>query len=244
VTWEGGVPAEALPLELSAVRTAHREVADRLRAAILSGAMPAGTRLVQAELAASLRLSVTPVREALRELENQGLVDFDAFRGATVHAVSLRELEEVYALRRALIPLAVQERVATITDDELDQAEAIVKRMSLRSPDAQWVDDNREFHRILDGTSAQPHLRAFLRQLADMSALYVGVSVSNDPERRRRARDDHRSLIAAYRARNPDVVIAITLSHINDTAAVAAAALRDDPDVLGEHADGGLRQEG
>jgi DNA-binding GntR family transcriptional regulator len=220
--------AGGLPLELGAVRTAHREVADRLRLAIISGALPAGTRLVQAELAASLRLSVTPIREALRELETQGLVDFDAFRGATVHAVSLHELEEVYALRRALIPLAVRERVVTVTDDELDQADMIAKRMSLRSPDAQWVDDNRELHRILDGTSAQPHLRAFLQRLADLSALYVGVSVTTDPERRRRARDDHRSLIAAYRARNAEVVIAITLSHINDTAAVAAAALCDE----------------
>jgi DNA-binding GntR family transcriptional regulator len=220
----GAVP----PLGLSAVRTAHRDVADRLRTAIISGALPAGTRLVQAELAATMNTSVTPVREALRELETQGLVDFDAFRGATVHAVSLAELEEVYALRRVLIPLAVRERVNTITDDQLDRADTIAKTMSVRSPDAQWVEANRELHRVLDGTSALPHLRAFLQRLSDLSALYVGVSVITDPERRRRARDDHRSLIAAYRARNADVVIAITLSHINDTATVAAMALRSE----------------
>jgi DNA-binding GntR family transcriptional regulator len=221
---------------LSAVRTAHRDVADRLRLAIISGSLPAGSRLVQAELATTMNTSVTPVREALRELETQGLVDFDAFRGATVHAVSLAELEEVYALRRVLIPLAVRERVHTITDDQLDRAEAIAKTMSLRSPDAHWVEANRELHRVLDGTSSQPHLRAFLQRLADLSALYVGVSVVTDPERRRRARDDHRSLVAAYRARNADVVIAITLSHINDTAAVAAAALRHGPATSGRPA--------
>lgn len=225
---DGRVVASAgeAPFGLSAVRTAHRDVADRLRLAIISGKLPAGTRLVQAELAATLSVSVTPVREALRELENQGLVDFDPFRGATVHAVSLQELEEVYALRRVLIPLAVRERVHTITDEELDRAEAVAKGMSLRCSDAEWVEANRELHRLLDGTSAQPHLRAFLRRLADLSALYVGVSVTTDPERRRRARDDHRSLVAAYRARNAEVVIAITLSHINDTAEVAASALR------------------
>jgi DNA-binding GntR family transcriptional regulator len=214
-------------LGLSTARTAHRDVADRLRQAIVSGLLPAGTHLVQADLAASLDVSVTPVREALRELENRGLVDFDAFRGATVHEVSLEELEEIYELRRVLIPLAIRERVATITDDELDQAEALMANMTLDVPDGQWVEDNRALHALLDGTPSQPHLRTFLRRLADISALYVGLSVNTDPERRQRARDDHRALIAAFRTRNADAVTAITLNHLNDTAAVAAGALRD-----------------
>jgi DNA-binding GntR family transcriptional regulator len=213
-------------LGTSTVRTAHRDVTDRLRHTIVSGALPAGTHLVQAELAASLQVSVTPVREALRELESQGLVDFDPFRGATVHSISLEELEDVYELRRMLVPLAIRERVGTITDAELDEADAVVKRMTLSAPDAQWVEDNRALHRLLDGTSARPHLRAILRRLADISSLYVGLSVHSDRDRRRRARDDHRAMVAAYRDRDADAVIDITLRHIGDTAAVAAAALR------------------
>lgn len=207
-------------------RTAHREVADHLRSAIISGVLPAGSRLVQADLAESLNVSITPVREALRELENQGLVDFDPFRGASVHAVSLTELEEIYELRKVLVPLAIRERIETITDQELDQAEAVLRRMSLKSPDSQWVEDNRELHRILDGTPQQPHLRAFLRRLADISALYVGISVNRDPGRRRRARDDHRALLGAYRAHQAEVAIAITISHLNDTVSTAAGALQ------------------
>lgn len=219
--------ASAIPgLGASTVRTAHRDVTDRLRQAIVSGALPAGTHLVQADLAARLQVSVTPVREALRELESQGLVDFDPFRGATVHSISLEELEEVYELRRMLVPLAIRERVGTITDAELDEAEAIVKRMTLSSPDAQWVEDNRALHRVLDGISTRPHLRAILRRLADISSLYVGLSVHTDTDRRRRARDDHRAMVAAYRRRDADAVVEITLAHINDTAAVAADALR------------------
>lgn len=231
----------APPATTGAGRTAHREVADRLRHRIISGALPAGTRLVQADLAERLGVSITPVREALRELENQGLVDFDPFRGASVHAVSLAELEEIYELRRVLLPLAIRERVRTITDEELDLAEAVQRRMSLKSADSQWVEDNRELHRILDGTSRQPHLRAFLRRLADISALYVGISVNRDPERRRRARDDHRALIAAYRARQVEVAIAITISHLNDTAATAAAALDTHPEGAGSGERGGER---
>jgi DNA-binding GntR family transcriptional regulator len=217
----------AIPgLGTSTVRTAHRDVTDRLRQAIVSGTLAAGTHLVQAELAASLQVSVTPVREALRELESQGLVDFDPFRGATVHRISLEELQEVYELRRLLVPLAIRERVAAITDEELDEAEALIKQMTLSCPDAQWVESNRALHRILDGISGRPHLRAMLRRLTDISSLYVGLSVHTDTDRRRRAREDHRALVAAYRRRDADAVIDITLAHINDTATVAADALR------------------
>lgn len=213
-------------LGLSTARTAHRDVADRLREAIVSGVLPSGTHLIQVELAQTMNVSVTPVREALRELENEGLVDFDPFRGATVHAVTVEELEEIYELRKVLVPLAIRERVATITDEELAQADKIARSMTLRMSDSEWVDANRHLHAVLDGTPHQPHLRSFLRRLSDVSALYVGISVQSDPERRKRARDDHNALIAAYRTRNAEAVIAIMVRHLNDTASVAASALR------------------
>ncbi len=213
-------------LGLSTARTAHRDVADRLRQAIVSGVLPSGTHLIQVELAQTMNVSVTPVREALRELENEGLVDFDPFRGATVHGVTLDELEEIYELRRVLVPLAIRERIATITDEDLDRADKIARTMTLRMSDSEWVDANRELHAVLDGTPSQPHLRSFLRRLSDVSALYVGISVQTDPERRKRARDDHNALIAAYRTRNADAVTAIMVRHLNDTASVAASALR------------------
>lgn len=149
-------------------RTTHRDVTERLREAILSGALPPGTHLVQADLATSLAVSVTPVREALRDLESQGLVDSDPFRGAVVHRVSLEELEEIYELRSTLIPLAIRDRVETITKEELAEASALLKQMTLDIPDSQWVEDNRTLHRLLDGAPTKRHLGDVLRKLADL----------------------------------------------------------------------------
>jgi DNA-binding GntR family transcriptional regulator len=207
------------------VRTAHRDVKDRLRQAILSRALPPGTRLIQAELATHLSVSVTPIREALRELEGLGLVDFDAFRGATVHQVSVEELEEIYELRRFLVPLAIRERVRTITTVELAEAEAIAAGMTAEISDARWVEDNRRLHHLLDGVAERPHLRTILQRLSDVSALYVDISVHTDPERRSRARKDHDELVRAYRARDAAAVTKITLRHLDDTARVATRAL-------------------
>jgi DNA-binding GntR family transcriptional regulator len=208
----------------STVRTAHRDVTDRLRQAIVSGLLPAGTHLVQAELAASLQVSVTPVREALRELESQGLVDFDPFRGATVHDVSLKELEEVYELLRLLMPIAIRERMETISEEEIDEADRIADRMTKHISDAEWIEANHALHSVLDGTSGPAHLRAILRRLTDVRSLYVGVSVLHDASRRG-ARLEHKELIRAYRARNADRAIEVGLNHLNDAATVAAGAL-------------------
>src|SRR3954463_7117301 len=84
------VPMTRLPrLHSGGVRTAHRTVTDRLREAILSGELPGGTRLVRPERAGSLGVGVTPVREALRDLVGEGLIEFDPYRGATVHEPTL-----------------------------------------------------------------------------------------------------------------------------------------------------------
>ena len=72
-------------------QTAHEFVRSVLRRAILSGELAGGTRLVQAELAAVLEVSTTPVREALRELASEGLVRFDPHRGAVVQELSGEE---------------------------------------------------------------------------------------------------------------------------------------------------------
>lgn len=213
------------PLGKGSVRTAHRNVTDRLREAILSGNLRAGTHLVQAELARSLEVSVTPIREALRQLESEGLIDFDPFHGATVHEVSVEELHEVYELRSLVLPLAIRERVRSVSQAELDEAEEIVETMASTTSDERWIDLNRRLHQLLDGEPQKPHVRAVLRRLTDISALYVGVSVGVDPARRERAELDHRKIIDAYRREDTDQVIEIYLHHLKDTASVASRAL-------------------
>ena len=226
------VPMTRLPtLNSHAVRTAHRTVTDRLREAILSGELPGGTRLVQSELAASLAVSVTPVREALRDLVGEGLIEFDPYRGATVHEPTLSELEEIYELRQLLTANAVAEGVRQISDEELAAAEMLHKAMKVETDPAGWLDLNRQFHHVLDGASRRPLYQEMLGRLADLSALYVGVSISGSRSRRSTANRDHAEMIAAYRARDSDLAVELALRHLGDTVAVARARLLSAPDV-------------
>lgn len=223
-------PTRLPTLSPSGVRTAHRTVTDRLREAILSGELPGGTRLVQSDLAASLAVSVTPVREALRDLVGEGLIEFDPYRGATVHEPTLEELEEIYELRSLLTARTVAEGVRQIGDDELDRAEILHKAMKAESDPALWLDLNRQFHHVLDAASRRPLYQEMLGRLADLSALYVGVSISGSKSRRKQANSDHGELISAYRERDDERAVELALRHLGDTVDVARARLRSTPD--------------
>ncbi|GAB3268369.1 GntR family transcriptional regulator [Kineosporia babensis] len=206
-------------------RTAHQNVTERLREAILTGELQTGTHLVQSELAAGLEVSVTPVREALRELESQGLVDSDPFRGSTVHQVGLAELQEIHELRRLLTPTAVRERVRTITDDEIDQARALLGDLDPDLPNRVWVETARTVRRVLEGTSTRRNLATILRRLSDVSELYAGLAVHTEAERRS-VLDDHHALVRAYADRDAGRVTEIELHRLDEATQRTAAALR------------------
>ncbi len=210
------------------VRTAHRTVTDLLRDAILSGRIAGGERLVQSEIAATLRVSVTPDREALRDLAGEGLIRVDAFRGATVHSPTIEELQEVYGLRRILVPVAVRHAVARITDDEIAEARSLAEQMKTIDDSAEWLDLNRRFHLALDAPAGQPILYDILRRLADLSALYIGVSIS-ESEERKRADEDHARIVDAYAARDPDAAVALALEHLDGTIQAVTRSLDDLP---------------
>jgi DNA-binding GntR family transcriptional regulator len=219
---------DALPALSSSVQMA---VLARLRRDILQGTLTGRARLNQTELAKSYGVSITPLREALRELDAEGLVDISAFSGAVVHMPTLEELEDVYQIRTQLIPLAVRKAVANITSQELAEAERIVDIMDNDDSPALWVDQNRRLHHVLDDAARSKHLVAILRRLGDVSALYVNLSVgdklsapSGDEAAESRGsrmldeyRSDHRAILAAYRARDTQRAIELSLDHIRHT---------------------------
>ena len=203
----------------------------RLRRDILRGTLAGNARLHQTELAKAYGVSITPLREALRELASEGLVDMNPFTGAVVHMPTLEELEDVYEIRAQLIPLAVRKAVAHITSEELARAERIVELMDdSDSPDL-WVDQNRLLHHVLDDAARSKHLVAMLRRLGDVSALYVNLTVGEQLQARptkvaaqdhhkltlEEYRSDHRAILAAYCERDTDEAIRLSLDHIRHT---------------------------
>ena len=198
-------------------RTAHAEATAQIRERILSGAFPAGARLVQADLAERMGTSITPIREALRQLAAEGLIDIGAYRGAVVHTPTLAELEELYAVRHQLVPLAVKRRILTISDEELMEASEIADAMKGERDDARWVELNRRFHHVIDpDPTHSPVLSVVLRRLADLSALYVNISMGTEG-RRQEADLEHREIVRAFQQRDADRLVRLIRTHLKKT---------------------------
>jgi DNA-binding GntR family transcriptional regulator len=195
-------------------RTAHEFVRETLRQAILRGDLTGGARLIQADLATQLRVSTTPVREALRDLATEGLITLDRHRGGVVRELNWDDMAEIRQIRQQLEPLAISLAVSGITADQLVEAERLCDRMEDVDDLATWVALNLRFHTLFHEATGAKRLAGILTGLEEAASVYVAQAQRSHPEIRRRAKAAHRGLIEACRERDVDQAIAAMEGHV------------------------------
>jgi DNA-binding GntR family transcriptional regulator len=207
--------------------TAQQIAYEILRQNILRGSLRPDTRLLQAEIAAQLGLSTTPVREALQRLASEGLVRIGIHRGAVVRGLNVDELTEIYELRMVLEPLAIRKAALRITPAELQRAEKLCTKMeALHDDAAAWTEANRDFHAILAEAAHSPYLIEMLQGLRDKAMPYVRLSMGLRDSFPDRAEIEHRQLLEACRNRAPEAAAEIELQHLAATRDLTMAAVR------------------
>jgi DNA-binding GntR family transcriptional regulator len=168
---------------------------------ILTGQMPPGAPVNQAELAAEFGMSPTPVREALRRLESEGLVVFIAHAMVMVAPLDLCELDELYAIRVELDSFAGRLAAENLTRDDAAALKKLLRPSSGTLTDR--FERNREFHRSVYRASHNAQLIALLDQLWDRTERYRIVLVANEASERgtlhvqSHSHEDHRAIAAA-----------------------------------------------
>lgn len=206
----------ASALELS-VTTVEAAVTDRVRRAILMGELPPGTRMLQAELASRMGVSITPIRAALRNLAAEGLIHIEARRAVSVHKPSPEELRDVYEIRTLLEPVSVKKAARQITDEQLEAAEALVDGMDAAQTTGEWDVLNRDFHALLVAASGSPRLTTIMLNLLSLATIGIRSADVLTADRMREANEEHRQILAACRARDPEAARAMTLKHLHST---------------------------
>jgi DNA-binding GntR family transcriptional regulator len=195
-------------------QTAHEYVLGVLRRAILNGELRSGSRLVQAELAAMLDVSTTPVREALRDLATEGLVQFDPHRGAIVSELSADDVHDIYEIRRVLEPLAMRQAVPNVSDALIARLRKLHEGMLADPHSVDWVDRNRVFHMAVYETAASPRLATIIRNLQDASVMYIGASLQQNPGLREEANHDHAEILDALERRDTEAAVKALEDHL------------------------------
>ncbi len=157
------------------VGTVGDQVLDHIRQEILSGRLVAGTRIDQHAIAEDLGVSLIPVRESLRQLEAEGLIEKRPYRGAFVVELSMTELMNIYVTREVLEELATRLAVARMTAETLDSLEKLIAEMdgATAAGDRDALFDlNASFHFTLYTASQNAILCQLIESLWDRSTVY------------------------------------------------------------------------
>jgi len=185
-------------------------VTDALRDLIARGELAPGTLLRQREIAQRFEVSPTPVREALRRLESEGLVSYDVHRGSRVATIDLEEQEENFRILAALEALASSLAAAKVTDSDLDEIRRLEQAFAECSDgDAALKHANRDFHFRIYECARSPLLLSLMRVL--------WRAFPNGPQYwrpRGESVEQHRDLVAALAARDADAAAEITRHHV------------------------------
>lgn len=178
-------------------RTATEYVEATLREAILSGAIAPGTPLRQEELATTFKVSRMPIREALRQLEAQALVDFEPHRGAVVVQITLLDAMDNYAIRAALEPQALRLSIPHLTEEDFTIAEEILAEIDQETDPGRMGELNRRFHMTLYAQAGLPRLIALTEQHLASADRYLRFHLAAIGDM---GQDEHRDMLAACRA--------------------------------------------
>jgi DNA-binding GntR family transcriptional regulator len=202
-------------LPISRKTVAHQTV-EALRERILQGQYPDGMPLRQDALAEEFGVSRIPVREALRQLEAEGLVIFNPHRGAVVSTLSLEEIEELFELRALVESDLLRRAVPRITSAELARAGEVLDayRIALRSGEvAEWGGLNWQFHSTLYAPANRKLTMAIVQKLHQQSDRYQRMQLALT-HGESRANDEHRAIEAAVRKRDVRRACLLMRQHI------------------------------
>jgi DNA-binding GntR family transcriptional regulator len=180
-----------------------------LRESILNGALPPGESLSQVQLANQLGVSRGPLREAVRMLQREGLVEAEVNRRGRVSSFSIDDLEQLYAMRIVHESLAIRINVPRFTKRDIDALRGCLRRMeALAGHDVrQWQGVDREFHFTLLAHAGDRLLRT-IRELYDHADRYRWLYIKGVPRALSIAADEHKAIFEA--SANGDAALAAT----------------------------------
>lgn len=194
------------------------EVAARLRAEIMTGVLRPGTFIRLDETAAALGVSITPVREALRTLRGEGMVQLEPHRGHVVVPLTRSDIEDIFWLQATIARELASTATTHITEAEIDELERLNADLAAavdgRDPE-QISSAEFAFHRAFNRASGRIKLAWFLLHVARYLPALI---YSTDPEWGTEAVESHRRLIDALRRRDAAAVVELNGSQFTDGA--------------------------
>lgn len=197
---------------------ASGRVTDALRDAILSGRLRPGSRVRQEELAEEYGISRIPVREALRQLESEGLVILVPNSGAWISKLDRAECIEIYKIRERLEPLALSESSANLSPETLARLEDLVSRIEAADGIDEFLQLDREFHLLSYEGARMPQLAQMIHKFWNTTQQYRRAFAASVGKAGMTAvHHEHRLILEALKRHDGEQAGLILYGHIRRT---------------------------
>jgi DNA-binding GntR family transcriptional regulator len=199
-------------------RTLHDEVVSRVRDMIIEGTLAAGTRIHEGQIGARLGVSRTPLREALKALASEGLVDLVPSRGAVVHRFSSKDVEDMLTVLGTLEALAGRLACANATDEQIREMRRLhdeMIRLYERRDRLSYFKTNQSIHSAFIRLSGNATL-AYVHDLLQSRLKRIRFIGHEGPEKWAAAVSEHEDMIRALETRDGDRLAAALTGHMSE----------------------------
>jgi DNA-binding GntR family transcriptional regulator len=223
------VPGAGLNLQRIQPRVLRQEVLTALRTAILANEIPAGSRLLEADVAEQMGVSRAPVREAIRHLEQEGLVEIFPHRGAVVVGLPEAEIDAIYELRSVIEGRATAAAVGVIGDAEIDQLDQLIDdmRSAIKSREIEAIAEiDLQFHGLIVEWSGMTLLRHIWSSLDGLVRVRSYQALDRPGATAKyflkNAAASHTVLVDALRDGNPEAAALLARQHVLEVPSMLA----------------------
>lgn len=195
------------------------EIADIVRERILNGKYSIGEKIIEAPLANELRVSRTPIRQAFKKLESEGLVENIPNRGFFARGFTKRDIRDIYEVRKALEALAIEWAVDRISKEELRRLEELVALMAFYTGEknfAKVLEVNRDFHETIYRASESRFMAQILRSYQDYVQQARRTTVY-EVEYLKEILNEHEAILGAMKNKNAKEAIKLTNQHLDNS---------------------------
>ena len=205
-----------------------RDIAyEQLKHAIISGDIPAGSRIVETAYAEKLHISRTPLREALRKLERDGLVEYVLHRGVVVRAFTIHDIDEIFTIRNAMMMLILPSIVENATPEDIEKLKSILAEMDIAQEKAD-VEAlallNRSFHSTFEHLSDKRRILSVIDSQEEYIIRFSAVAIASIVHRST-AHQEHHQLVEYLANHDLENLKKLMHNHLEESKETCLAAV-------------------
>lgn len=206
-------------IPISRVKSLKERAYDKLKELIVTGALEPGEMQNEKRLAEALGVSRTPVREALLELSQEGMVAFVQGKGVVICKLTPQQIREVFEIRRVIEGYIVKKIATRLTDTDIKEIDKNIRnqeKMLLKADRLAFIEYDKQFHLYLAAKIGNQRIESILNNLRDQIHL-MGIRAVENDSRMKQVIEEHRAIFSGLKEQNSQKALKAMIHHLENT---------------------------